>query len=128
VRAPRLLLVDDDVALLETLSALLSPRHAVDMASDPRDALARILTGADYDLVLCDLDMPHLTGPQLHETVERHRPEIALHFVFMTANATRPWAHRQPCLSKPLDASVLGVVIAQCLRTPTGVLPGISSR
>jgi CheY-like chemotaxis protein len=74
----RVLLVDDDAALLELLSVILSERHVGHAAVDPIGALAMIRSGAHYHLVSCDVDMLRLTGPQLMDAVERDTPEIAI--------------------------------------------------
>jgi DNA-binding response OmpR family regulator len=60
--APRLLLVDDDEAILKLFSRLFdSHGFAVTVATDGRDGCTLAQTNA-YDLVLADLNMPHLDG------------------------------------------------------------------
>jgi two-component system phosphate regulon response regulator PhoB len=59
------LVADDDFANLEALStALMAAGHRVLRAGDGGDAL-RILTNQPCDVVVCDDEMPVLTGPQL---------------------------------------------------------------
>lgn len=67
---PRVLLVDDEPAALETLAALLEEEFLVDTASSTRTALVR-LRATRYDLVITDYDLGDGTG----ETVLRHAAE-----------------------------------------------------
>lgn len=61
----RLLIVEDDPHQRRLLSELLrSSGHAVDTASDGASGLEKAL-GADYDAILLDHSMPHMTGREL---------------------------------------------------------------
>jgi len=48
------------------------------------DALDRLLRGERYDLVLCDLMMPELTGMALHDRIAERDPALASRFLFLT--------------------------------------------
>lgn len=66
----RILVIEDDPASLELLKYLLeSAGHEVRTASDGAAGLRAALEG-DYELVLCDLQMPELTG---YEVITRLR-------------------------------------------------------
>ena len=66
----RILIVDDEPALRQTLSLILAAdEHETIAASDGEDALAKAAS-ADVDLVLCDLRMPNLSGL---EFLDRYR-------------------------------------------------------
>ena len=41
-------------------------------------------SGERFDLILCDLMMPHLSGMDLHGLVEARNPKTAERFVFIT--------------------------------------------
>jgi CheY-like chemotaxis protein len=86
-RRPRLLLIDDEPRLGLTLSAGL--RHHVDVVSvlGGREAIALLGRGESFDLILCDLTMPDLTGMDVFEQVVRSRPELRRRFVFTTGGA-----------------------------------------
>ncbi len=59
---PSVLLVDDDPALLRAFRRLLeADGYAVQIAADGAEAVALLKT-ARFDVVLCDIDMPHLDG------------------------------------------------------------------
>jgi CheY-like chemotaxis protein len=80
----RILIVDDESMLRETMAAILSrDDYTVDTAADGAEAL-RLLDLHRYDLVLSDLRMPELDGPQLYDAIRRRcRPPMPA-VVFMT--------------------------------------------
>jgi signal transduction histidine kinase/CheY-like chemotaxis protein len=80
----RVLIVDDEEIMTRSLRRVLGPEHDVVACNDSRDALRLIEANEVFDVVFCDLVMPHLTGIDLHEKVRRLRPEMAERFVFMT--------------------------------------------
>ena len=86
-RRARLLVVDDEVRLTRLLATLVGDAHTVDIATCGEEALERIQSGGEFDVVLCDLMMPDMTGMDLYETVCRLRPEMATRFVFLTGGA-----------------------------------------
>ena len=71
-RRGRVLVVDDDPTIGNTVARVLRA-HEVVLLSSPRAALARIEAGERFDVVLCDLMMPELTGMELHERIARVR-------------------------------------------------------
>jgi len=63
--AKHILIVDDSFSLRQTISiALRNAGYAVDEAIDGRDALNK-LDGRKYNLIISDLNMPHLDGLSL---------------------------------------------------------------
>jgi PAS domain S-box-containing protein len=83
----RILVIDDEPLLGHTLSFAFRGKHDVVVAASGRDALNRLATDATYDLVLCDLMMPDVSGQRVYETVERDYPSLVPRFVFMTGGA-----------------------------------------
>ena len=66
----RILIVEDDVDLRETLSrALVREGYAVAAAGDGAEALS-LITARPYDLVVVDLVLPRLGGMRLLEEVK----------------------------------------------------------
>jgi PAS domain S-box-containing protein len=82
----RVLVVDDEPALALTLRCVLERDHDVLTAEEGRAALS-LLEKHDFDLVLCDLAMPGLSGDAVYERIAAVRPELAARFVFMTGGA-----------------------------------------
>lgn len=122
VRA-RVLIVDDDPMVGRALRRILSA-HDVEHVGSGHDALARFDAGARYDLVLCDLMMPEMNGPDLHRALAAIAPEVLSRFAFLTGGACTPELEAYlassgvPVLEKPVDAAALrAFVAAHCKRS-----------
>jgi PAS domain S-box-containing protein len=89
-RRGRLLIVDDEPLLAQSLQLLLQPEHDITLARDAREALEQLRNGARYDAILCDLMMAEMTGSQFHEELSRILPEQAGRIIFMTGGAFTP--------------------------------------
>ena len=92
LRRLSVLVVDDEPLVAEALSDLLAPLHDVATASRGQEVLDRLEGGARYDVILCDLMMPEMTGMELHEVLVRRHPEQAALMLFMTGGAFSPQA------------------------------------
>jgi CheY-like chemotaxis protein len=116
-RRGRLLIVDDEPVIAQTLAQLLSERHDVDVATSGSRAMERIAEFAHYDVILCDLVMPGMTGMQLHAKVVLHHPEVAPRMRFMTGGAFLPEAEtflragNRQAIQKPFDLEALNGLI-----------------
>jgi DNA-binding response OmpR family regulator len=69
-RGRRILVVDDDLAILEALAVLLDGRYDVVTATDGREAL-RLIEDHSVDLVVSDVLMPLVAGEELVEAARR---------------------------------------------------------
>jgi PAS domain S-box-containing protein len=118
----RVLVIDDEERLAATLRLALSPAHDVDVATSGRAGRDAVLAG-DYDVVLCDLFLPDLSGPEIFDDVVASRPELGGRFVFLTGgaftDAARSFLRRVPNarLEKPFDLGTLEALIADLLAT-----------
>jgi PAS domain S-box-containing protein len=85
----RLLLVDDQPEVARTLRRVLGRDHDVTEVHSGKDAVAALCALGEpaFDLVLCDLMMPEMSGEEVYLAVSRKRPELARRFVFMTGGA-----------------------------------------
>jgi PAS domain S-box-containing protein len=119
---PRLLIIDDERLVADAIARVLAEDNDVEVVTDARQALARIAAGELYDVVLCDLMMPVMTGMDLYAEVVRSAPKLAPHIVFMTGGAFTPRARAfvesvvNQCLEKPLDMSKLRSLLARAAR------------
>jgi PAS domain S-box-containing protein len=113
LRRGRLLIVDDDKKVARSLELLLQGDHDVEVSTEPRAVAERILAGERFDVILCDLMMPVMTGMDLHALVADHAPEQAQRFVFVTGGAFTPAADafiqrvENIVLQKPYDLEKL---------------------
>jgi CheY-like chemotaxis protein len=110
--------VDDEPLVARAVARILSA-HEVQTVTAAREALERLRGGERFDVVICDLMMPDLTGMDLHDTLLRERPEYAGRIVFLTGGAFTDRAReflartRARVLDKPVDAAALRAAVAE---------------
>lgn len=116
---PRAVIVDDDRAVAQTIRRLLAREFQVEVLLEPREALARLTAGERFEVIVCDLMMPTLPGPEFHRRIAALDPAQAARMVFMTGGVfTRDLedfraAIKNPCLDKPFSAQALAAAVAQ---------------
>jgi CheY-like chemotaxis protein len=126
VRPGRVLVVDDDEALARVLVRALSASHEVSYVTSARTAIERLLGGATYDVVLCDVQMPDMDGLAMHAELARRAPDVAQRIIFMTGDRehprTRAFLDATPnlCLAKPVNLEGLHELIERRIRSPLG--------
>jgi CheY-like chemotaxis protein len=116
-----LLIIDDDPSFTRALVRLLRhDGHTVDTVSNGHHALAR-LQAHRYDLILCDLWMPELAGPDFYAILSRQDASLRQRVLFLTGDtlgaASMAFLAQcgQPCLSKPCTAAATRHAIHQVL-------------
>ena len=112
----RLYVIDDEPSIRAAIRRFLTRRGwEVEEAEDGRVAL-QILLECDrnrYDVVMCDLRMPHLSGAELHRELLRKRPDLVQRLVFSTGDvASSEAAHflaesERPVIEKPFELAKL---------------------
>jgi PAS domain S-box-containing protein len=114
----RLLIIDDEEKVGHALACVLRADHDVEVSADPRAIAERLLAGERFDVILCDLVMPGMTGMELYATVAKKVPEQARRFVFVTGGAFTPAATdfigrvSNAILEKPYDLRALNAALA----------------
>jgi len=107
------LVVDDEAGIRNSLRRMLGRRHRVETAGNGREAFERLVSGQCFDVILCDLTMPEMTGVQLYEALTTEAPGTTGRIVFMTGGVfsehTRDFLERvsNPLLEKPLSLESL---------------------
>ncbi|MGH6942532.1 hybrid sensor histidine kinase/response regulator [Hypericibacter sp.] len=82
----RILVVDDEVEIAETLAEILTDLgHRVEMVSQGAAALNQLKAGP-FDLILSDLKMPVLDGPGLYAALQRDYPAMTGKIAFLTGD------------------------------------------
>jgi len=115
----RVLVVDDEPNIRALLEQVLSP-HEVVCVSSGKEAIA-MLAERSFDVIVCDLIMPHLTGMDVHDYVVANRPEMSKRFVFITGAAFTARAAafvasmKVPTLQKPFGMNDLREAFARIL-------------
>jgi len=114
----RVLIVDDEPVLLHLMRRILQRDHDVVATTQAAEAIARLQAGERFDVFLCDLMMPSMSGIEVHRQVTLAAPEMAERMVFITAGAftehARAFLHRATVswLEKPIDPDDLRALIA----------------
>lgn len=117
-RKSRLLVIDDDAMILKSVARVLKADHEVTCLSSAAVALRQLEGGARFDLVLCDLMMPDMTGMEFHDALQRVAPELMGSVVYMTGGAfvpaVREFLDRVPNqrVEKPFDPQGLRVLLS----------------
>ena len=87
VRTPSVLVVDDQVANIQVLYALLGGEFDVRMATNGEDAL-RLIDSSPPDLVLLDIQMPGMTGHEICRRLKASDATLHIPIIFVTAHDT----------------------------------------
>ena len=118
VRRASILCVDDEAAIGQAIKRVLVAEHDVDIVTTATEALARVESGRRYDLILCDLMMPSMSGMDLHRELLRVAPDAAARVVFLTGGAFTQRARDyldqvdNPRLEKPIGIDALRSAVA----------------
>ena len=121
-RQRHIVIVDDNAELAWFFSEILK-LHGYDamVLTDAVQALRYVLSH-HADVVICDLQMPHLDGDLFYATVERANPGLARRFVFITGVADEERFHKftntvdAPVLRKPVAVEALLGEVERLLR------------
>lgn len=83
----RVLIVEDDYRLAETLCEVLTYENCLpEIAANGMEARDKI-SCADYDAIVCDLIMPLIDGERFYKEIARDYPYLANRFLFITGQA-----------------------------------------
>lgn len=117
--AVRICIVDDDAWVLEFLRTVVAHAITPSCVETTRSALEALqrLTGAEYQLLLSDVEMPDMSGIELTRHVVKLTRTPAI--VLMTDNPTLlPWvidAGAYSCVPKPIRLDFLTSVLQRAL-------------
>lgn len=104
----RVLVIDDEPPLLKLMTRFLVG-HDIVTACSGREAQRVLENDESFDLILCDLMMPDLTGVDVHQWLVARNPGLAARLVFTTGGAFGDTAAQYvadcgaPKLEKPFD-------------------------
>ena len=121
-RRGRILVVDDEPLVIRTVKRILSKEHDLVVTEAATEALALCASGEKFDLILCDLMMPEMTGMDLHRELSLVSPEQADRMIFVTGGAFTEKARRflsetpKEHLEKPFASANLRAIVQRYLR------------
>jgi len=109
----RILVVDDEPAVQQLLSEILTDEgHEVETVDNGTDAL-RMIESKCYSLILLDIKLPGMSGIELYKRVEQTAQFLASRVVFITgdvmgANTSDFFSKSKACyITKPFDTQQL---------------------
>jgi signal transduction histidine kinase/CheY-like chemotaxis protein len=117
-RRGRILVVDDEIAVVDSIRRVLGRLHDVTVAFEGAEAVELIGREPPFDLILCDVMMPEMGGFEVHARLAEIKPEALPRIVFMTGGAFTPRARAflesvpNARLSKPFDLGELRAFVA----------------
>ncbi|HUR81318.1 MAG TPA: response regulator, partial [Thermoanaerobaculia bacterium] len=110
----KVLIVDDDVRNIFSLTSVLEDHGMiVDFVENGKDAIGKLNSKSDYDLVLMDIMMPEMDGFETTRTIREDERFKTLPIIALTAKAMK--GDRERCIAagasdyitKPVDADQL---------------------
>src|SRR6476646_9492552 len=131
--APRLLLVDDDPLINESLAFALASDYEVSRAGDRASAVEQLRAGLKPELALIDLGLPpvaHLPneGFKLIGDLLAHAPDVRI--LVLTGQNEESNARRARALGaidlvpKPCEPEVLKAALKRAMKSPGMARPG----
>ncbi|HEY5943973.1 MAG TPA: ATP-binding protein [Kofleriaceae bacterium] len=122
VRRGRVLVIDDEESLGQAIRRYLAQEHDVEAVTSARVALDLVASGARYDVILCDLMMPQITGMEVHDTIAKLDPGQAERIVFVTGGAFTESARMffettaNQRIEKPFDLKMLRHLVNELIQ------------
>jgi PAS domain S-box-containing protein len=129
----RILVIDDEPLVLGAFRRALSD-YDVECTESARVALDWLAAGRRFDLIVCDLVMPNMSGMEFHGSLLLLQPSDAARILFVTGGAITAEVREfldavpNPRLDKPCDAAKLRATVQQQLRRPDFAPAGAHSR
>jgi nitrogen-specific signal transduction histidine kinase/CheY-like chemotaxis protein len=118
-RRHRVMLVDDEPLVGETMGRLLRRDYDVTVVSCGEDAIQHITRGARFDVIVSDVMMPTMTGVELRDELERLAPDQARRLIFVSGGAFTTQTRQRleqigaPQLANPVTATALRACVLQ---------------
>jgi PAS domain S-box-containing protein len=119
--AVRVLIVDDEPAILRALSRVLKG-YQVTRALSGKEAIAQIEAAGPFDVVFCDVMMPEVSGIDVYQRAKQVRPGQEQRIVFITGGAFTEQAAKfldaldNPKLGKPFDGGEVRALVKALTR------------
>lgn len=85
-RRLRVLLVDDQALVLRATASMLKELDVVTAISGA-EALARLEEDGHFDVVVSDVTMPNMSGPELFVVVRQRFPQLATRFLLLSGDS-----------------------------------------
>jgi CheY-like chemotaxis protein len=119
------LIVEDQPEVAQLVQRLIEPAgYVITVATDALMAVTQVAAGAHPDLLITDVVMPSMTGPELAAALRTHHPDLpVLYMSGYTAASLGPQLHldeNSMLIEKPFTRStLLGAIRTLCGPQPT---------
>jgi two-component system, cell cycle sensor histidine kinase and response regulator CckA len=116
------LVIDDDATVARSIARTLRRWHEVAVETEAASALRRLRAGERFDMILCDIMMPAMSGMDFHAALCKFAQELADQVVFMSggvfSQGAREFLDRVPntFVEKPFDPMALHLLIEERVR------------
>ena len=132
-RRLRLLIIDDEVLVARAVRRVFDKEFRVEIALDGSSALEK-LRKVDYDVVLCDVMLPGISGLDVYRQVRSENEPLAQRFVFATgglfsqelSESVRRLSNM--IVEKPFDPAELRRVILAAVPEPRSDTSSIAAK
>jgi CheY-like chemotaxis protein len=110
-------IVDDEAGIRRAVGRSLANAHEVVLFESARVLADQVAAGERFDVILCDLMMPDMTGMELHQVLRSRVPEQADAMIFMTGGTFTPESRAfleavpNPRVEKPFEIAALRTLI-----------------
>ena len=122
---PNVLVVDDEEAIRAALKRFFSRRGWIVVEAADGESARSLLdpaSGHAFELVICDLSLPRLSGRDLYRWLSRHHPDALPRLVFSSGDvisrdsSTFLVETGRPVLPKPFELSQLSRIVEDVWR------------
>jgi CheY-like chemotaxis protein len=121
------LVLDDEPAVANVVRHILSAHHDVTVFTTASEALEALRRGVRFDVIVCDMMMPEMTGADFYDALCAFAPADAERVLFVTGgaftDAAREFLERVPNehIEKPFTADQLRTSVDRRVAALTGV-------
>jgi signal transduction histidine kinase len=122
IRHGKVLVVDDEASIGKAVARVLANEHTVVALQSADQALQRMAAGERFDVILCDLLMPQMTGMDFHDALKNVDADQVNKIIFLTGGAFTPRARTflaeipNQRIEKPFDPIHLRALINDRIR------------
>ena len=113
----RVLVIDDEPMICASLGRILGAAHDVETFTSADQAIDRIRSGVRFDIILCDVMMPGMTGMDAYDAVRAFDVDQASRMVFLTGGAftdrSRAFVAAHRVANKPLGVKQIRDIVAE---------------
>lgn len=121
----RILVIDDEVGIRKAIKRILAEHELVE-ANSGEEGQQILENDQEFDLILCDMKMPTMSGMELHEWLLKTNPDLSAKVIFITGSAFTPKVYEylknvsNICLNKPFDVALFKKTVADFVKGSKG--------